>query len=180
MANIPSAFRTPENRLRCNGADAIVRILDREEIRVLPLSPSTAVDEVDRVLRQLREYDAAANERAGRTAEPSDSAHKHAGEAHSIVNALRTVARGGTTLLLSNDGGAMKVAELNGIPYKHVGNLIAELACVDPAPTAEELLQHFNDVTAHFATVPQRSRPTGTDFFSCHMTDGVCGSCDRM
>lgn len=179
MAAIPAPHRTPENRLRCNGADAITRILDRGEIKVCPLPASLGtIDQLGRVLRQLDEIEVAANERLGRTAEPLSSARKHAGEAHSIVSALRTLELGRTTLLLTNDGGAMKVAERNGVSYKHVGDLLAEFACTDPAIPADELFRQFTSMTASFATVPLSVRPSDDSPFSCLMRDDACGICD--
>ncbi|MFJ3270342.1 hypothetical protein [Streptomyces sp. NPDC086776] len=179
MAAIPAPRRTPENRLRCNGADAIARILDLGEIKVCPLPTSSdTIDQLGRILRQLDEIEAAQNERMGRTTEPLSSAHKHAGEAHSIVSALRTLELGRTTLLLTNDGGAMKVAERNGISYKHVGHLLAEFACTDPAVSADELFHQFTAMTASFATVPLHARPADNRFFSCDMRDGVCILCN--
>lgn len=178
FARTPEARRTPETRLLCSGADVVARHLDAGLIKECPLPTSAdTFDKIDEVLRQLREFDAAAAERTGRTLDRVSSAQKHAGEAHSIVSALRTMELHGTTLLLTNDGGAMAVAERNGIPWKHVGHLLAELACSDSAVEASLLFDSFMRVTRTFATVPQRRRPENESFFTCSMQGGHCSLC---
>ncbi|MYS12151.1 hypothetical protein GTW71_38315 [Streptomyces sp. SID6041] len=129
------------------------------------------------MLRQLHGIDAAAAERAGRSLDPVASALKHAGETHSIVCAARTVELGGKTVLLTNDGGAITVAESHGVPCKDLGQLLAELGCeVDPVDAAE-LFNSFNEVTRTFATVPARRQPSGVSDFLCAKRDGACPLC---
>ncbi|MFF9034507.1 hypothetical protein ACF090_03435 [Streptomyces sp. NPDC014892] len=154
--------------------------MDAELIEECPLPTSAdTFDKIDQVLRQLREIDAAVAERLGRRAVDSvGSAHKHAGEAHSIVSALRTIELGRTSMLLTNDGGAMAVAELNGIPWKHAGHLLAELACTDQPVEAAELFKCFTDVTRSFATIPKQRQPSNEAFFTCLMQSGECRLCD--
>ncbi|MFI9422372.1 hypothetical protein ACIG54_02285 [Streptomyces achromogenes] len=182
LARVPEARRTADNRLLCSGADSVARRLDAGDIRELPLPSSDdafdTFDKLDQVLRQLREIDAAAAERAGRSADRVSSAYKHTGEAHSIVSALKTIAFDRRTLLLTNDGGAMAVAARNGIPFKHVGHLLAELACDDAAVDAQQLYETFVQITRQFATVPKQHQPTDEKSFNCIMKDGACGLCD--
>lgn len=181
-ASVPEAHRTADTRLLCAGADAIVRRLDAGDIKELPLPSSNAgfktVDKLDQVLRQLREIDAAAAERAGRTIDLVESARKHAGEAHSIVSALKTMSLGRSTLLLTNDGGAMTVAMQNAVPVKHVGHLLAELACDDASIDAEQMFETFSQITRWFATVPMQHRPKDAHSFTCLMEGGSCRLCD--
>ncbi|GAA1301746.1 hypothetical protein GCM10009579_83460 [Streptomyces javensis] len=178
FTRIPAARRSERNLLLCNGADVIARHLDNGEIKEYPLPPSAgALDKLDQVLRQLKEFEAAAVERTGRASDPISSAHKHAGEAHSIVSALRTIEHGGTTVLLTNDGGAIAIAERNGIPTKHLGQVLAELACEDPALAASDLLGHFIQVTRRFATVPAQLRPSGEESFTCMKKGDSCPLC---
>lgn len=178
IARIPNARRTAENRLRCLSAERVVRALNGGQIRELPLSPSEGTyDKIDRILRQLDELEARQAKREVTPLDQIRSTRKHAGEAHSIVSAVRTVELGGTTVLLTNDGGASRVARQNGIDSKHVGHLLAELACADQELQADELLAQFEQVTANFATVPADARPKNSLFFVCHMTDGTCAEC---
>ncbi|WP_426501596.1 hypothetical protein [Streptomyces sp. D54] len=168
---------TNENPLLRSGAMVVAQKLASEEIRTLPLSRSPeALDELDRVLGQLKEHEAAQN----RESDSVDSALKHAGEAHSIVNALRTQAANRTTLLLTNDGGAIKVARNNGVPVKHVGGLLRELGCEDGDLEPEGLYDDFVSITERFASVPTAYRPTGPLDFTCRKTgDGSCSLCPQ-
>ncbi|MFF4961250.1 hypothetical protein ACFY2Z_30180 [Streptomyces sp. NPDC001222] len=182
LASVPEARRTVDTRLLCTGADSIARHLDAGDIKELPLPTSddtfNTSDKIGQVLRQLKEIDAATAERTGRNTDRVGSAHKHAGEAHSIVSALRTIAFGRRTLLLTNDGGAMAVAERNAVPFKHVGHLLAELACHDANVNADQLFDAFTQITRKFATVPMRHQPKDKASFSCLMQGGSCRLCD--
>jgi hypothetical protein len=182
LASVPEARRTADTRLLCTGADSIARHLDAGDIKELPLPTSddtfNTFDKLDQVLRQLREIDAAAAERSGRSVDRVGSAHRHAGEAHSIVSALRTIAFGRRTLLLTNDGGAMAVAVRNAVPVKHVGHLLAELACHDENVNADQLFDAFTQITRKFATVPMQHQPKDEKSFNCVMKGGSCRLCD--
>ncbi|MER7939159.1 hypothetical protein [Streptomyces sp. NPDC094458] len=178
MARIPNARRTADNRLRCLSAERVVRALDDGRIRVCPLLESEeTLAKLDRVLRKLNMIEARQQERTGKMSDPFRSAPKHTGEAHSIVSAMRTIEHGGTTVFLTNDGGASLVAQHHGITSRHVGHLLAELACADQTVTATDLLEHFTVVTSHFATVPADARPSGSDFFECRSLNGNCSLC---
>ncbi|WP_328667603.1 hypothetical protein OG905_11305 [Streptomyces sp. NBC_00322] len=176
-ANIPDARRKPENRVMCVSAEQVVALLDSGAIRVceLPPAPGT-MDKLDRVLRQLREVDA--DQAKGVATSQVDSAWKHAGEAESIVSAARTIEHGRTAILLTNDGGASRVAQRHGVPSRHVGNLLAELGCADRTLGATKLYDQFTQVTAKFASVPIDARPADSAFFECEMTDATCCRCD--
>ncbi|MFF8402164.1 hypothetical protein ACF06P_11100 [Streptomyces sp. NPDC015684] len=179
MASIPNVARNAENRLRCNSADVIVRKLDAGEIRELPLLATTeTLEMLDRVLRQLDAIEQRQNTAAGRADDTVRSSQKHAGEAYSIVSAMRTVGHQRSTLLLTNDNGATLVAERNGIAWKHTGQLLAELGCQDPLLDAEFLNENFNQMTSKFATVPAELRPGSSDFFACRQKNGSCTLCD--
>ncbi|WP_159424379.1 hypothetical protein [Streptomyces sp. 3214.6] len=178
MANVPNVARTAENRLRCNSADVIVRKLDAGEIRELPLLETReTLEMLDRVLRQLDAIEQRQNAAAGRSSDAVRS-HKHAGEAYSIVSAMRTVGHQRSTLLLTNDNGATLVAERNGIAWKHTAQLLAELGCQDSLLDAELLHENFTHMTSKFATVPAELRPNTSDFFACRQKNGTCALCD--
>lgn len=170
---------TPENPLLRLGASNVVQKLDSCEIRELPLAYSQeAIDELERVLRQLRDFEAAQNARFNRPTGSVASAHKHTGEAHSIVNALRTQARNRKTVLLTNDGGAIAIARQNGIPWKHVGQILIELGCEDSEITPEDLYKDCVSITAKFASLPAAYQPAGPSDFVCTKTsDGSCPQC---
>ncbi|CAL9445917.1 hypothetical protein SUDANB21_02341 [Streptomyces sp. enrichment culture] len=176
------AQRTPQTRLLCIGADTVVRYLDEGRIEVCPLPTGAdefnTVDKLGQVLRQLREIDAAAAERAGRTVDPVASARKHAGEADSIVCAARIVQLKGKTVLLTNDGGAIKVAESLGVPCKDLSQLLAELGCTAVPVDAQVLFDTFNEVTRTFATVPASRQPRDTSAFRCLRHGSTCQLCD--
>ncbi|MFF9312356.1 hypothetical protein ACF1BS_15745 [Streptomyces sp. NPDC014748] len=181
LSGMSEAQRTPQTRLLCSGADAVVRYLNDGQIAECPLPTGSdtfdTFDKLDQVLRQLREIDAAAAERAGKTMDAVASAHKHAGETHSIVCAARIVELGGKTVLLTNDGGAIRVAESHGVPCKDLGQLLAELGCeVDPVDAAV-LFNSFNEVTRTFATVPAHRRPTDASAFRCLKHGDTCRLC---
>ncbi|MFJ9490107.1 hypothetical protein [Streptomyces sp. NPDC101224] len=181
LSGTAEAQRTPQTRLLCSGADTVVRFLNDGRIEECPLpTGSDTFDtfaKLDQVLRQLHGIDAAAAERAGRTVDPVTSAHKHAGETHSIVCAARTVELGGKTVLLTNDGGAITVAESHGVPCKDLGQLLAELGCEADPVDAAELFNSFNEVTRTFATVPARRQPSGVSDFLCAKRDDRCPIC---
>ncbi|MFC8703408.1 hypothetical protein ACFUIV_14670 [Streptomyces anulatus] len=178
MARIPNARRTPDNRLRCLAAEQVVRALDDGRIQAHPLPPSAeTLALLDVILRKLEMIDARQGERTGRAPNPFRSAPKHTGEAHSIVSALRTLEHGKTAVLLTNDGGASLVAHNHGITSRHVGHLLAELACPNQAIGADELFAQFDTVTRNFATVPADARPSSSDFFKCSMLNGDCPQC---
>lgn len=179
LSGTPEAARTPNTRLLCSGADRIAQYLDTKRIEECPLPtvPGTS-DKLDQVLRQLRGIDAAAAERAGRTMDAVSSALKHAGETHSIVCALRTVELGRETLLLTNDGGAITVAESHGVPCKDLSQLLAELGCEAEPVNAAELFDTFNQVTRNFASVPARRQPSDEGAFRCLKQGDACRICD--
>ncbi|GHE61259.1 hypothetical protein GCM10017771_84410 [Streptomyces capitiformicae] len=182
LSGISEAQRTPQTRLLCSGADTVVRYLDDGQIVECPLPAGSdtfdTFDKLDRVRRQLRGIDAAAAERAGRTVDAVTSAHKHAGEMHSIVCAARTVDLGRQTVLLTNDGGAITVAESHGVPCKDLGQLLAELGCEADPVDAAELFNSFNEVTRTFATVPAHRQPADASAFRCLKHGDICRLCD--
>ncbi|MFF9600942.1 hypothetical protein ACF1GY_01520 [Streptomyces sp. NPDC014684] len=178
-AKKPEKLRTPENRIMCLSAKPVADKLDSGEIRVLPLVESQSVkDKHDVIMQQLRELEARRQAALGLSDE--DYAHKHAGEADSIVAAVRTIALGKSTVLLTNDGGASLVAQQHGVASRHVGHLLAELGCADPSLTAEGLYEQFMQVTGNFATVPETARPTGSGFFACLRAEDKCSACDAL
>lgn len=168
-----------ENHLLRLGATTAAQKLDNQEIRVLPLSPTEeAIIELDRILRQLKEFEVAQNAKFHRPSDEVASALKHTGEAHSIVNALRTRAHGRETILLTNDGGAIAIARQNGIAWKHVGQLLVELACEDSQLNADRMYQDYLSITATFASVPTTHRPAdASDFVCAKGLDGSCTEC---
>ncbi|QYX79974.1 hypothetical protein [Streptomyces akebiae] len=182
LSGTSEAQRTPQTRLLCSGADTVVRYLDDGRIAECPLpTGSDTFDtfaKLDQVLRQLQGIDAAAAERAGRAMDSVASSHKHAGETHSIVCAARIVGLGAKTVLLTNDGGAIKVAESHGIPCKDLGQLLAELGCTADPVEAAELFDSFHEVTRTFATVPAYRQPTDASAFRCLKLGDTCRRCD--
>ncbi|WP_328499750.1 hypothetical protein OG828_48395 [Streptomyces sp. NBC_00457] len=179
MANIRGARRTHENRERCESADSIAAMLDAGDIPEHPLLlTEETVRMIDRVLGQLDAFEERQNSIFGRTDDAVRSSQKHTGEAHSIVSAMLTVGHGASTVLLTNDNGAMRVAEQNNVAWKHTGQLLAELGCQDPLLTPGELLADFNYMTSSFATVPAEVRPSNAEFFTCHRDGDRCPRCD--
>ncbi|MDH6193183.1 hypothetical protein M2168_006301 [Streptomyces sp. CZ24] len=179
MANIRGAMRTHKNRERCESADTIVEMLNAGSISEHPLRNSEeTLEMIDRVLRQLDAFEERQKSTFGRSDDSVRSSQKHAGEAHSIVSAMLTTGYGKSTVLLTNDNGAMRVAEQNNIAWKHTAQLLAELGCEEPSLRPDELLAEFNYMTSSFASVPSEVRPNGPDFFRCRRTGSTCSLCD--
>jgi hypothetical protein len=105
---------------------------------------------------------------------------RHSGEAELIVLAEKQAALDrGKHVLLSNDGGASIVAGQHGISTRHIGDVLAEFACADPALAAEACMRAF-DVAIRISAPPARSRPAGAQAFTCNRTATGCDQCDRI
>ncbi len=178
--NIPQGRRAERNLVlmgRC--ADKLVVKLDDGTIPVLPLPPGGG-DLLDTVVRLLRDHDRAAAQRRGVTWSPIDTtrALRHAGEAQSIVIAAGIVASGGTSVLLTNDGGASLVAWRQRVSSRHLRDVLAELACEEEL-AEDDLFKAFAEMTEHFATPPTQVCPKDSSAFRCHAHQDRCPACDR-
>jgi hypothetical protein len=108
------------------------------------------------------------------------SGKRHSGEAELIILAEKQAALSRDKhVLLSNDGGASIVAGQHGISTRHIGDVLAEFACADPALAAEACMRAF-DVAIRISAPPACSRPTGVQAFSCTRTATGCDQCDRI
>lgn len=161
-------------------ADRLVVKLDQGIIPVREL-PQDGGEMLATVLQQLGDYDRAAAERRGDPwyAQDLTRSARHAGEAESIVIAADVRKDSGTSLLLTNDGGASLTAWRQGVSARNLRDLLAELACENTALKEDDLLQAFNEMTAHFATPPAEVCPADSGAFRCHAFGGQCNRCDR-
>jgi hypothetical protein len=133
------------------------------------LEPVEATDadllEIDEVAGQLK----ARCESAGR---------RHAGEAEIIALARRHArSQQRQHVLLTNDGGASFIAGRHGLPARHFGDILAELACTQPELTPERCLSAFTQ-SLEVSAPPACCRPSGAGYFTCVMTEAGCPSCD--
>jgi hypothetical protein len=135
--------------------------------RSLPLAEPSEEDlaEIARVADQLRGL--------------ADAGGKsHGGEAEIIVLAVREATRCGTEqILLSNDGGASIVADIYGIPARHVGDVLAEFACADPDLAPEMCLTAFQ-AAVRVSAPPAHCRQETADGFTCTASPSGCAACD--
>jgi hypothetical protein len=137
--------------------------------RTPPLAELQASDltEVDRVTQQLRAI--------------GDSASKsHGGEAEIIVLAAQKAeTERRKQVLLSNDGGASIVADRYGIPTRHIGDVLAEFACMDPDLAPETCLAAFR-AALRVSAPPGHCRQADAGGFSCAATSSGCATCDAI
>ncbi|MFG3055517.1 hypothetical protein ACGFZP_31870 [Kitasatospora sp. NPDC048239] len=151
-----------------------------KDIAVLPLPEDDATVDVmaGRVLDQLREADAARHGRAGTG--PDDrvaAANKNTGETLSIVAAIRTLTWGGTTVLLTHDGGAREVADLHQVATQDMVDVLGQLVC-EQQMTDEQAHAVYEAATQSFGTLPARDRPDGVGDYQCKALGGACSACD--
>ncbi len=180
VARIPQVARPRRNLvLMAACADRLVKKLDDKTITVLEPSEDSAALEAA-VQQQLLELDRAAAERRGATWHQidTDRAKRHHGEKESILIAADVIKAGGTAIVLTNDGGASRVAWRQGVSARNLRDILAELACAEPNLKEEDLLAALNEMTAHFATLPTDVRPADSSAFRCRGLAGVCRSCD--
>ncbi len=105
---------------------------------------------------------------------------KHGGEAEVIVLAMREAeVSTRPQVLLTNDGGASVVASGRGLRSRHAGDVLAELACADPALDADTCWQQFSDGTP-VSEIPLHWRPHSRSAFVCSKTGSGCGPCDAL
>lgn len=154
--------------LRDAASAAVLRLLVGEGA-LLPQRPELAdLPEIEKVASQLRALPSANNKPGS-----------HAGEAEVIVLASKaTRPSGPRQVLLANDAGASRVALLHGLPSRHAGNVLAELACAGRELTPALCLRRFY-VGNRVSGVPRSCAPTGTEAFTCIRPDGDdCSACD--
>ena len=134
--------------------------------RLEPVQAAEAdLPEIDEVAAQLR-------------AVSETGAKRHGGEAEIIVLARRRAAgRRRKHVLLTNDGGASIIAGRHGIPSRHFGDVLAELACAQRELDPGRCLRAFTE-SLPVSAPPARCRPSGADYFTCVMTAAGCGPCD--
>lgn len=155
-------------------ADAVMPHIRGRRIEILE-TPESMDDMLDAVLVQLRALDAA-RPVIGESS-PVPSTRHHAGEASSIVLAVATRTAGNLCTFVTNDGGASLVAESRGVAVKHIGHVLAELACANPTLKAADLLQDYHEMTAGIGTPPSDATPGDASFFQCHAVDSDCLVC---
>jgi hypothetical protein len=160
-------------------ADLLKTKIEDGTFNVRPLPPGSK-DEVGAVLYQLGEIDKARGSRpAGAdVAFRASVAWRHVGEAESIVSAVRMQSQGYRCVFITSDGGASLVSENRGLPAKHIGHLLRELACHTSSLDPETLFKYYNFITNDMATPPEEAAPRGADFFQCRAMDGHCNDCD--
>ncbi|MFC8492925.1 hypothetical protein ACFUJU_19410 [Streptomyces sp. NPDC057235] len=182
VAGVPQVARPHRNLVLMGAcADRLVKKLDDKTITVH--EPSEESVELEAVVQQqLLELDRVAAGRRGVAWHQVDTgrAKRHHGEMESILVAVDVIKAGGTAVLLTNDGGASRVAWEQGVSARNLRNVLAELACADPTLKEEELLTAFNKMTAHFATLPTDARPADSSAFRCRGLAGKCSSCDPL
>ncbi|MEU9575400.1 hypothetical protein AB0D62_37320 [Streptomyces massasporeus] len=180
VARVPQVSRAHRNLVLMGAcADRLVAKLDDKTITVLEPSEESAELE-SAVQQQLRELDRAA-ERRGAAWRPvdADRAKRHHGEMESILVATDIIKAGGTAIVLTNDGGASRVAWRQGVSARNLRDILAELACANPDLKEEDLLAAFNEMTVHFGALPIDVRPTDSSAFRCRAFAGACHFCDR-
>lgn len=180
QAGVPAARRTPENMPRCLRADDAKRLLAGPGFEVLARAADTQ-ERFDDVLQRLRLIeDARAGHIGAAGSEREERAIRHAGETESIIIAKALLEAGTPAVLLTSDGGASLVAEAMEIPSKHIGHVIRELVCADPAHLTTGLQASFDLITRTVGTPPAASFPDGEAWFECWAVDGVCPVCDTL
>ncbi|MHB1800055.1 MAG: hypothetical protein ACYCU5_00070 [Actinomycetes bacterium] len=134
------------------------------DVQQLDLADATEVEKVHAQLKAV----------PGASRGPKD----HLGEAEVIVLARKAALRDQTQILLANDAGASVVAKAHGIASRHAADVIAELACADPALTSDGCLRRFR-AGDEVSSVPHTCRPSGPEAFACARAgDGTCVTCD--
>ncbi|MFF1872616.1 hypothetical protein [Kitasatospora herbaricolor] len=174
----PSPHYDAGKLLMIRSANRIVQAIERGVIRIYEL-PTTATAMVGSVIDQLKGAD------EGRIVQPgvdSDErvvavTEKNAGEAYSIVAAARVLAEGSSTVLLTDDGGASRVAESRGVRSLNVADVLRQLGCEDPQLTSEHLFAVCEAVTKSFGTLPTDARPRSAEDFKCKAVGGACSPC---
>ncbi|MFJ4487078.1 hypothetical protein ACIP3D_32560 [Streptomyces longwoodensis] len=182
IARIPQATRAHRNLVLMGAcADLLAAKLDDKTITVLEPSEDSA-DLEPALQQQLLELDRVEAGRRGTTWRPVDvdRTKRHHGEMESILVATDIIKAGGTALLLTNDGGASRVAWRQGVSARHLRDILGELACANPDMKEEDLLTAFNEMTAHFGTLPAEVRPTDSSAFRCRALGGACHLCDPL
>ena len=107
-----------------------------------------------------------------------DRGKKHGGEAEIIVIAERLRATSNRPhILLTNDGGASTVAAQHGLPSRHAGDVLAELACANHDLDASTCWQRFQ-ASEPISKIPEHCRPRGKDAFLCMGNKTSCTRCD--
>lgn len=180
IARVPQVARAHQN-LVLMGACADRLVAKLEDKTIIVLEPSEDLTDLEStVQQQLRELDRAAAERRGTAWRPldADRAKRHHGEMESILVATDIIKAGGTAIMLTNDGGASRVAWRQGVSARNLRDVLAELACANPDLKEEDLLAAFNEMTVHFGTLPADVRPTDSSAFRCRALAGVCHACD--
>lgn len=181
ISRIPQTTRAHKDLVLMGAcADRLVAKLDDKNITVREPSEDSA-DLEAALQQQLRELDRAEAEQRGTTwrSKDVDRTKRHYGEMESILVATDIIKAGGTAVLLTNDGGASRVAWQQGVSARNLRDILAELACANPDLKEEDLLTAFNEMTAHFGTLPAEVRPTDSSAFRCRAFGGACQFCDR-
>ncbi|MFG2825640.1 hypothetical protein ACGFX4_40200 [Kitasatospora sp. NPDC048365] len=182
VARVPQLDRPHRNLVLMGScADRLVVKLNSGAITVAG-PPEDSDDLRATVMRQLREHDRAAAEWRGEAWNLIDAsrAKRHNGEIESILVAVGVIKSGGTALLLTNDGGASRVAWQHEVSAQNLRHVLAELACADPELDEGDLLVAFEEMTAHFGTLPEGAGPADSSAFRCRARADKCHTCDPL
>lgn len=171
-----------ERKARSGGADLMRScaqvIADKIRYGDIPVDSLSedALDDFGGILAQLEDADSGVDA----SAPDVGRAQRHAGEAESITGAVQVTRSGCTALLLTDDGGASRVAKVHGIPCRNICDVLRELGCEDPGLVPDRLFRDYESMTAQFATLPKNARPGGAADFTCWNIGGVCEPCDKL
>jgi len=117
----------------------------------------------DQVRQQLR----------GLSANPNAT---HGGEAELIALAIADAA-GASHVLLSNDAGASVVADQRGLPTRHIGDILSEMACADATLTPGSLYTELQAMTA-VSKLERSVLPRSADALACRKVGDRCVPCE--
>lgn len=108
---------------------------------------------------------------------PGAKQDRHAGEAIIItIAARRQLAGQRPQVIFCNDGGASVVADSYRIAARHVGEIIAELACHFDECVGEAALALFQ-ACCSVSAPPKSARQTKPQDFVCGRSNGQCPTC---
>lgn len=117
----------------------------------------------DQVRQQLR----------GLSANPKAT---HGGEAELITLAIADAASA-PQVLLSNDAGASVVADQRGLPTRHIGDILCEMACADATLTCGSLYYELEAMTA-ISRLERSVLPRSADALACRRSGDRCVPCE--
>jgi hypothetical protein len=104
----------------------------------------------------------------------------HGGEAEIIALASGLARQDGRKhVLLTNDGGASVIAGRHGISSRHIGDVLVEFACADPALDPAVCLRAFQAAVL-LSAPPVQCRQSSAADFACARLAAACAACDAL